>query len=80
MRLITLPRVMDDGPLSINPDDIRMVAANADEGGIIEGTCAVYLKEGLAIAVNYPPERVLEILEACGVEVVNYMPVEGGVQ
>lgn len=60
--LLVLPRIMDDGAVAINPKHITMVAANADQDGIIEGTTAIYLRDGLAVAVNVPPNIVLALL------------------
>lgn len=67
MKLIMLPRVMDDGLIAIDPAQVLMVAANADADGIIEGTTAVYLAGGLAVAVNVGPEKVLQIFAEAGV-------------
>lgn len=72
---ITLPRIMDDGSMTINVDDIMMVCDNADENGIIEGTAAIYLRDGPGVAVNMPHSQVIAMLLRTGwIEERNFMP------
>lgn len=74
---VTLPRVMDDGNVSINVDDISMVVDNADESGIIEGTTAIYLRHGPAVAVNMSHGDVMRVLQSTKwVEERNFIPAK----
>lgn len=73
-RMITLPRVMDEAMVCVDVDAITAIVANADENGLIEGTCAVYLRDGLAMAINVSPERLVDAVRQVGdVAITNLM-------
>lgn len=59
---ITTHRVGDDEIMMLRHADIVMLATNANEHGPIDGTCAVYFRMGLAVAVNATVEDVAALI------------------
>lgn len=61
---IEMVRSGDEGVIKVRKEDITAVVDNANEDGIIEGCSAIYLRHGLAFAVNHTPAQVMALIAA----------------
>lgn len=63
-KFLEVPRVMDDGRIYLEKNDILSICDNADEAGLVEGTSTIFMKGGLAFGVNLPVEEVIARIKA----------------
>lgn len=57
-------RVMDDGTMLIKADQIVLICDNADDKGIIEGSCTVFLYNGVSVALNHTVDEFTKMYNA----------------